>query len=133
MSVTGRCSCRAVTFTVDGPLRAVAICHCSECRRWHGHAGAWTNAPRETITFQEQRGLAWFPTPKGTSKRGFCKECGSSLFYDDGRPKLSICAGALDSPTGLQTGMHLYWGSKGDYEPALNDGLPAHDEYPKKG
>lgn len=132
MSVTGRCSCSAVKFTVSGPLRDVAYCHCSECRRWHGGTGHWTNAPRETVTFQAEAGLKWVPTPNGKSKRGFCKECGSSLFYDDGRPKLSICAGALDMPTGLKSLAHIYWASRADYEATPNDGLPLHDEWAKK-
>ncbi len=34
---TGRCLCGAVAYEVRGPLRDVLICHCEECRRWHGH------------------------------------------------------------------------------------------------
>ena len=42
---TGRCLCGAVAYEVRGPLRDVLICHCEECRRWHGHMAACTAAP----------------------------------------------------------------------------------------
>ncbi len=34
----GGCHCGAVRFVVRGKLRDVLICHCSDCRRHHGHA-----------------------------------------------------------------------------------------------
>ena len=34
---TGGCLCGAVRYQVHGPLRDVLICHCVECRRWHGN------------------------------------------------------------------------------------------------
>ncbi len=40
----GGCLCGAVRYEVQGPLRDVLICHCEECRRWHGHVSATTAA-----------------------------------------------------------------------------------------
>ncbi len=37
---TGRSLCGAVRYEVRGQLRDVLICHCKECRRWHGHFSA---------------------------------------------------------------------------------------------
>jgi hypothetical protein len=62
-------------------------------------------------------------------RRGFCGECGSSLFWDEaGDPKMAICAGTLDSPTGLNPKAHIYLGSKGDYYDVPDDGLLRRDE-----
>ena len=102
---TGRCLCGSVRFELDGPLRDVSLCHCVECRRWHGHVCAMTSAPRERVRFVSDDGLRWIDSPESDAhaRRGFCRECGSSLFWDaPDRETISISAGALDPPTGLQ-------------------------------
>ena len=60
---TGRCLCGAVRYQVDGPLRDVLICHCEECRRWHGHVSACTAARREDLVLIESDGLRWIDSP----------------------------------------------------------------------
>ena len=63
-------------------------------------------------------------------KRGFCRECGSSLLWDEeGEAKMSICAGTLDAPTGLSPKAHIFLGSKGDYYPVPDDGLVRREEF----
>ena len=42
---TGGCLCGGVRYEVDGPLRDVVACHCSQCRRTSGHFVAATRAP----------------------------------------------------------------------------------------
>lgn len=112
---TGRCLCGAVRFTLAGGLRDVSLCHCGQCRRWHGHVGASTTAPRAALAFQEQRGLAWFRS-SNFARRGFCRECGSSLFWQrDGADLVSVTAGALDPPTGLATTLQIFTEDRGDY------------------
>ncbi|HGG64526.1 MAG TPA: GFA family protein, partial [Rhodobacteraceae bacterium] len=34
---TGGCLCGAVTYVVNGPLRDVIACHCTQCRKSSGH------------------------------------------------------------------------------------------------
>ncbi len=45
------------------------------------------------------------------------------LWDEHGVPKMSICAGTLDAPTGLAPKAHLYLGSKGDYYEVPDDRL----------
>jgi hypothetical protein len=116
--VSGRCICGAVAFEVRGPLRDVALCHCTECRRWAGHAWAATAASPGDLTFVEDRGLRWIDSPDSAAhaRRGFCGECGSGLFWDaPDRDWISIAAGALDPPTGIRTVEEIYTDSAGDY------------------
>jgi hypothetical protein len=123
---SGGCLCGAVRFEIDGPMREVLICHCKQCRRQHGHAAAYTNAPAEKFRFLERRGLAWRRSSP-EAERGFCRECGSSLFYRRmGGPTLSVTAGSLDEPTGLTCGAHLFTASKGDYYEIGEDGIARH-------
>ena len=72
---TGGCLCRAVRYRVTGPLRDVEICHCSRCRRTHGHVGAYTEAPLSALTLTAERGLRWYIADG--RERGFCGECGA--------------------------------------------------------
>jgi hypothetical protein len=127
---TGRCLCGAVRYRVEGALRDVLICHCEECRRWHGHESASTAVAREDLVLLEERGLRWIPSPRSDARarRGFCSECGSSLFWDaPGRETISISAGTLDSPTGLRVASHWFVSQAGDYYDLPDDGLPRHE------
>lgn len=122
----GRCLCGGVRFEVHGPLRAVLICHCRECRRWAGHAWAATSARRDDLVVEGET-LAWIQSPESDShaRRGFCSSCGSSLFWEAaGSESISIAAGALDEPTGLQVAAHVYTSHAADYYPLADDGLP---------
>ena len=127
---TGRCLCGAVRYRVDGPLRDVLLCHCEECRRWHGHFSASTAARREDLVLTEQSGLRWIDSPASDAhaRRGFCAKCGSSLFWDPpDRPTVSISAGTLDDATGCKTIAHWYVSQAGDYYELPDDGLPRHE------
>jgi hypothetical protein len=109
-------------------MMGVTYCHCSKCRRWHGHVGAYTAADRDKFRITESRGLKWHEVSP-TVKRGFCVECGSSLFFDEAPlPKMGICAGTFDAPTGLREKAHIYVASKGDYY-EIRDDLIKYDEY----
>jgi hypothetical protein len=121
LSFRGNCLCGAVSFVIDGPLRDVINCHCGQCRRSHGHFAAYTAAPWDTITFASDEGLAWFCS-SASARRGFCKRCGSSLFWElDGDPVLRIAAGSLEPPTGLTSVKHIYVDDKSDYYTLTDD------------
>lgn len=113
---TGGCHCGAVRFRVRGPLRDVLICHCDDCRRIHGHLAAHSACKWSDLVLTREDGLKWYASSR-RARRAFCSECGSGLFYDmPSRDIVSICAGALDQPTGLHTAMHVFVGSAADYE-----------------
>ncbi|HER27108.1 MAG TPA: GFA family protein [Rhodospirillales bacterium] len=124
---TGRCQCGAVRYGFGEALRGVINCHCSQCRRTHGHFAAYTNAKLDDFQLLEDRGLKWFRA-SDTARRGFCTECGATLFWDgDGNDYIGIAAGTLDAPTGLQTIGHIFVADKGDYYD-IADGLPQHQQ-----
>jgi hypothetical protein len=125
---TGGCLCGAVQYAVKGPLRHVINCHCSKCRRFHGHIGAYTAVKRGDLVFLKEDGLKWYRSVTDETPnvhRGFCKECGSSLFWDARGSGENICiaAGSLDAPTGLITLGHVWLSQAGDYY-ELSDDLP---------
>lgn len=112
---SGSCLCGAVTFEVEGPLRDVTFCHCGQCRKVTGHHMAATSAPLSAIRMQREDGLAWYRS-SDHARRGFCKTCGSTLFWSpDDEARYAIAAGSLDLPTGLRAAKHIYVADKGDY------------------
>jgi len=115
-SHAGHCLCGAVSYSIDGLLRDVINCHCGQCRRFHGHFAAYTAAPRSAVSIHDQnRQLKWYAS-SDKARRGFCRRCGSSLFWDaHGSELLRIAAGTLDQPTGLRTAAHIYIADQGDY------------------
>jgi hypothetical protein len=127
---SGRGLCGAVRYEVRGPLQDVLLCHCVECRRWHGHVSATAACAREDLVLVEERGLRWIDSPESEThaRRGFCGECGSSLFWDPpGFGSISIAAGTLDSPTGLRIASHWFVSQASDYYQMPDDGLPRHE------
>lgn len=128
---TGGCLCGGVRFEVRGPLLDVIDCHCSKCRRFHGHVAAYTATNRENLVFVQSDTLQWFRSTTDETPhvhRGFCNNCGSSLFWDPrGKPRISIAAGALDAPTGLTTTGHVWVSQRGDYY-AITDDLVQYDK-----
>ncbi len=117
--VTGGCLCGAVRYEISGELRHVVNCHCSKCRRFHGHFGAYTQIREKDLTLVEARGLKWYDSTTDETEgvqRGFCSECGSSLFWHPkGWENMSVTAGSIDEPTGLKTVGDIWLGQKGDY------------------
>jgi hypothetical protein len=124
-SHTGGCLCGRVRYRVDGALRGVIVCHCSQCRRTSGHYAAMTSAPSNNITIMSSDSLVWYRS-SDSAQRGFCDACGSNLFWKQaGRDAVSITAGTLDLPTHLAVEQHIFVADKSDYY-SINDDLPQH-------
>jgi hypothetical protein len=112
---SGGCLCGAVRYEIKGPLRNVVNCHCSMCQKLHGVFGAHSKALKKNITITNGNGLGWFKTSE-VAQRGFCRECGSSLFWEPfNLDATGIIAGSLDGPTGLQTMGHIFVSEKPDF------------------
>jgi hypothetical protein len=112
---TGGCLCGAVRYEVARPLCDVVLCHCAMCRKTHGHVGAYTAAPKSALTMTESREMAWYRS-SDQARRGFCTECGASVFWERlVGDYVAIAAGTLDPPTGLTTTQQIYVASAGDY------------------
>lgn len=124
---TGGCDCRAVRYEMTGPLRDVSNCHCGQCRRTHGHIGAYTNLSIANFKFTETRGLKWYQS-SDFAKRGFCGECGGSLIWQaNDSDQIGISAGTIDGETGLKTAVEIFVADAGDYY-ELIPGLPTFQQ-----
>ena len=124
--INGSCLCRAVTFRLSGPLRPSVACHCLQCRKTSGHYVSATQVGPDQLEITNDTGLAWYQSSP-EAKRGFCKNCGSSLFWAHEADKgaVSVMSGTLDGQTGITTQKHIFVADKGDYYD-IADGLPQH-------
>jgi hypothetical protein len=120
---SGRCQCGAVTYRVSGSMRDVVTCHCGQCRRIHGHAPGYSAARQAEMAIEGEEHILWYRA-SDQAQRGFCKSCGSSLFWrPDGRDTVSVAAGSINAPTGMKTVRHIFAADKGDYYQIV-DGAP---------
>ena len=141
MSASGSCACGGVRYRVQGALRSVANCHCEPCRRITGHFMAATATNLDDLHVDLDETLRWYQSTP-TVQYGFCGRCGSTLFWRaSGKPRhVSIAAGTLDQPTGLDTTIAIHAAEAGDYH-RLDTRLETHpgdvplstDEWPAAG
>jgi hypothetical protein len=125
---SGSCLCGAVTYTLEGELRPSMACHCTQCRKTSGHYWSATQVPTDKFTVTKEAGLKWFRS-SNAARRGFCAECGSSLFWQlDGEYTTSVATGTLDGPTGIKTEQHIFVADKGDYYD-IEDGVEQVAQY----
>ena len=122
LRATGRCLCGAITLAIHGPLRDVVVCHCGQCRRNHGAPPSYTAAAWADVRVHGDKNLTWYRSSPD-ARRGFCRICGSSLFWEPmGSGRVSIAAGCLEKPTNLRTVRHIFVADKaGFYD--IGDGL----------
>ena len=125
---TGGCLCGGVRYRVKGPLRPIVYCHCTQCRRTSGHFVAVTAVPKDALAVVADKSLEWFAS-SDVASRGFCKRCGSSLFWlPKAREYVCIMAGTLNESKGLEAVKHIYVKDKGDYYDLTDDltQVPGH-------
>lgn len=120
--LAGSCLCGACRFTLPGPAGAITACHCHQCRSLSGHYSASFDVEEAAVDWLSRRGLAEYRT-KGGGVRGFCKGCGSSLWFRAADGGFSVEAGAVDGPTGGRLAAHIFVAEKGDHY-GIDDGLP---------
>lgn len=113
----GQCLCGGVSFTLRGEARDVVDCHCHRCRRFTGHHMAATSTAVADLDLVDPDGLLTWYWPVAEAGYGFCRACGSSLFWRSAtRPeRWSVCAGVLDPPTGLHTTSAWWVAEASDY------------------
>lgn len=111
----GHCLCGKITLHIRGEIRNVVSCHCGQCLHSHGHYPAYTATPWPNIALSSAEDVAWYRS-SDIARRGFCRHCGSALFWDPSHGRyVAIPAGLFDPPTGLINEKHIFVDEKGDY------------------
>lgn len=127
MNLEGMCLCESVTYEITGDARPVVNCHCSRCRRSTGHFMAATATQVESLHISGDT-LRWYNATDEV-QYGFCVNCGSTLFWRNSRrpDMVSIAAGTITPPTGLETVAAIYRNYASDYH-VFDESIPTHGE-----
>ena len=115
MQASGQCLCGAVRFRAEDVQNAVYVCHCSKCLRWAGGPVLAVNVG--SLAFDGEDQIGRFES-SDWGQRGFCKHCGSNLFF---RVKESnhylVAMGSFDDQSRFQLVGEIY----------IDDKPPAYD------
>ena len=112
---TASCLCGSVSFELRGALDDAIACHCGQCRKQTGNYWTSTHTADSDLHFIRKETLAWYRSSP-TAQRGFCKACGSTLFWKaDDSGSTSVCVGAIDGKSDLKLAGHIYVSDAGDY------------------
>ena len=122
-STFGRCLCGAVEAIGRGEAE-VKTCRCQMCRRWHGGPAVSVNFSGGIAITVGAEQIAWYRSSEW-AERGFCRVCGSTLFYRivDNPDELSGEAGQFDLPAGLKITEQFFIDEKPDYYDFTGDAL----------
>ena len=110
----GQCVCRAVQIEAGTLDTGVGACHCSTCRRWGGGpllaVGCGTD-----VAFTGEDQITIFDSSEW-AERGFCRTCGTHLFYrlkTDGQ--LIMPAGLFGDIDGFVLDHQIFVDERPDY------------------
>ena len=111
----GQCLCGAVRFEVEpATCRGIQVCHCGKCRRWS--SGPYMAVTAATpVRVPEDAPLAWYRSSTH-GERGFCRSCGSTLFWRQPGQALNweVSVNALADGHGLDIAEHIWIEDKPD-------------------
>lgn len=77
--VKGSCLCGGVHVQVEKVAGKVGACHCGMCRKWGGGPLLAVDCGTE-VSFTGKESISTFSSSEWAT-RGFCKQCGTHLFY----------------------------------------------------
>lgn len=90
---SGSCLCGSVSFTAASS-NSVGACSCSMCRKWNGGPQMAVFCG-ENVTFEGEENISVFKSSEWAD-RGFCKNCGTHLFYRLQGTQHMMLAGLFD-------------------------------------
>ncbi len=75
----GSCLCGEVRISTNLKNHSIGACHCSMCRKWSGAALLGVEFEGD-VRFSGEENIGVYQSSQW-AERGFCKQCGSHLFY----------------------------------------------------
>jgi hypothetical protein len=106
VTYSGQCLCGAVRFTATHVETQHHACHCGMCRRWSG--APFFGATVGGVVFEGVEHLARYAS-SDWAERGFCRRCGSSLFYyPTPTETYTMCVGAFDDASAFRLTREIF-------------------------
>ena len=79
IKASGSCLCGSVSIVASSVSGSVGACHCNSCRKWTGGPLLAVDCGNNVV-FEGEDNISVFNSSEW-AERGFCKLCGSHLFY----------------------------------------------------
>ena len=119
--ICGRCLCGAVKFTAQVEKAEASVCHCHMCQRWSAGPLFVVECVPGSLRIADEENVAMYRSSEWAS-RGFCKTCGSVLFWRSHDGKFdAVSAGAIDDKTGLKFTSEIFIDEKPAYYDFANE------------
>jgi len=112
MTLTGRCSCGSVRYSISEPPIRGFQCQCRDCQRdtGTGHSSVFV-FPRNALSVTgEVREIARTADGGAVKRKGFCPNCGSPIYNKpDEKPEfVGIYVGTLDDASTFKPAVALF-------------------------
>ncbi len=109
----GQCLCGSVKITANNIDNNVGACHCEMCRKWGGGPLMAVDCGTD-VTFESEHQISVFNSSEW-AERGFCKQCGSHLFYRLKESQQYIMPAGLFSETNFNFEHQVFIDEKPEY------------------
>lgn len=116
----GHCLCGKVKVHAASLSKKIGACHCGMCRRWSGGPLLAVDCGTD-VSFEGEENISVYDS-SDWAQRGFCKRCGSHLFYrlrQSGQYIMGV--GLFDDCKGLVFDHQIFIEEKPDYYSFAND------------
>jgi hypothetical protein len=109
--IHGRCLCGAVKLTAEEVKPKYSACHCGMCRRWSGGSPFFALTAKG-LRFASEDDVGRYAS-SDWAERGFCKKCGTPLFYFLQRTgQYFVSTGVFEDQTPFQLTLEIFIDNK---------------------
>jgi hypothetical protein len=113
-NVTGKCLCGAVSLSTTSMSQHIGACHCTMCRTWGGGALLAVDCGTD-VKLEGGENISVYLSSVW-AERGFCKHCGTHLFYRlKQNHQYFVPAGLLQDPLNLTFAHQIFIDEKPEY------------------
>lgn len=114
IKASGQCLCKKITITASQLVPHVDACHCAMCRKWSGSSLIAVDCGLD-VQFEGQEHISVFDSSEW-AERGFCKHCGTHLFYRlKQNQQYIVPVGLLDTEEKFDFTTQIFIEQKPDY------------------
>lgn len=120
-TLTGTCLCGAVQLRATPEKLHADACHCAMCRQWSGGPFLSIGCGAGVVIERGEDAVTLFDSSEW-AQRGFCRHCGTQLFYRLREPVMCfVSAGLFGEVEGLDFTTEIFIDSKPDWYAFAND------------
>ena len=120
IELRGSCLCGAVRVSLKTTSQGVGACHCSMCRKWAGGPALSLESVSD-VEFEGADNISAFSSSEW-AERGFCRQCGTHLFYRLKQGgEYSIPVGLLDDAGNLVFDQQIFIDEKPSFYSFANE------------